>query len=280
MDSLFWFSGAALLFLGLCDNLSCDTKKQSNSPSIDHRQEQNKTEVKEKKPDCEPWPEQLAQILNPEPDRLDLTHRPLLTTHAPPVPLPKTQVIPVPQPGLELDPKGPQPNCDPNVRFNPAKPLIVNDVKPWSFIPTGDILAKDLLLESAPNLYNDQVLPTNVAAQNNPKRWQAWNDISWTPTRVDQYTEYLPYEAPCEVGKKDPKFWRGDLNAPIAQRNLVMGAQWNFYNHLKSKQLWMQYLAKDMDSRRDPYTRLVRRPHQQECRQTDPDENYPKPPHT
>jgi hypothetical protein len=277
MESLFWLTGGVLGLLAMCEGVNSNCK--GTAPVAPQVPKAIEFKEPQEPQSCEKqWENQLVDILTPTQTDVDITHRPLLTTHAPPIGLPKTQAIPVPQPGLEAIPTSPEPNCSPNVRFNPAKPLIVNDVHAWSFIPTGDLLASRVNLTSAPNLYNDQVPASNVAAQNNPKRWNAFNDVEWTPTRVDQYTEYLPYDAPCEVGKKDPKFWRGDLNPAINQRNMLIGAQWNFYNHLKAKQLWMQYLAKDMDSRRDPYTRLIRRPHQQECPQIDKDETFPDPP--
>jgi len=76
------------------------------------------------------------------------------------------------------------------------------------------------------------------------------------PVLQSQYRRFTPH-APVEIAPLDPSRWEADLNARIYERKMQVSAEPDFYQNWNRRRAWMSMIAKDMQSRTDPYLQPV-----------------------
>jgi len=57
--------------------------------------------------------------------------------------------------------------------------------------------------------------------------------------------------------QRDMRAWQTDLNSAQYERAIQCGAEWNPYEHMEGRQMFMQFSANEMAFSRDPYMRQV-----------------------
>jgi len=71
----------------------------------------------------------------------------------------------------------------------------------------------------------------------------------------------------CEVAPRGARYWVADLDPLIMERSRIAGAQWNPYEHMRARQMWVQFAMADKRKDTDPYTKLVPNLDQTFCQQ-------------
>lgn len=71
----------------------------------------------------------------------------------------------------------------------------------------------------------------------------------------------------CEVAPLGDRYWVADMNPLLYERQLISGAEWNPYQHFNARQMFTQFLTKDIRKTTDPYTRPIRSLDETYCQQ-------------
>jgi len=122
-------------------------------------------------------------------------------------------------------------------------------------------------LGTRPNLYNDNVNPWNPTFER-PNMYRSWEPLSTTATPAMQgsYTQFLPYEQPCEVAPwNSSKLWVADINSKIYERAMVTGAEEQPYSNWYRRQGLAQLLNINNPERHDDYTVKLDMPENSFC---------------
>lgn len=57
-----------------------------------------------------------------------------------------------------------------------------------------------------------------------------------------------------EVAPLGDRYWVADLNPLMYERSIIMGAEWDPYQHMRARQGWAQFLSADLRRNTDKYT--------------------------
>jgi hypothetical protein len=61
------------------------------------------------------------------------------------------------------------------------------------------------------------------------------------------------------------RYWVADTNPLLFERSIMQQAEQNPYDYMQARQMWMQFLMKDIVPVKDPYTREISNLDQSYC---------------
>lgn len=129
----------------------------------------------------------------------------------------------------------------------PMNPVHVNTLPPAE-------QANNLIGAIGGSVMNESV----AAAQPLPPRFEPLPELGpqrmWQPTW--QGCAPTAVNKSCIFHQPNPRLWYRDLNELVFQRSLGMG-QDHLFEPVKARQSWMQLLAADFRSKKDPFTRAT-----------------------
>lgn len=84
------------------------------------------------------------------------------------------------------------------------------------------------------------------------------NDLQWQNTLPGCGTFHVPAKNGLPRSYiTDSRVWQGDLNPLIQERAALLAKQWDPYEHMRSRQAWMQFLATNFSARSDRHMRPI-----------------------
>lgn len=79
------------------------------------------------------------------------------------------------------------------------------------------------------------------------------------------YTDSDNPEIRCEVAPIPDRYKVADLNELLFERSIATAAEWNPYEHMNARQLFIQFINADMGRGGDPYSRPVKKMGESYC---------------
>ena len=61
----------------------------------------------------------------------------------------------------------------------------------------------------------------------------------------------------CKSYPHDNRLWQADLNSLMQERSMMINREWNPYEHMQSRQKYMQFLSSNLQSRSDQYMKPI-----------------------
>lgn len=118
-------------------------------------------------------------------------------------------------------------------------------------------------LENVPNLYNQEITHQDILEKRVKTPIKDWKN--WDPYHTSYHNKFagcgvkfIPFKQPVEVAPRPKEYWQPHYEDKIYERRLLMGAKWNFYEHLDARDKHLAFLAKDWPSRKAPYLQQIK----------------------
>jgi hypothetical protein len=111
-------------------------------------------------------------------------------------------------------------------------------------------------LQNPQNFQNPQNLqnPQNPQPYNNSLSGECL-EVGWQATFAGCQSVHAPESR--EINPIPSRYRVADLNPLYSERSMMAGREWNPYKHFDSRQLFAQFLWKDVRSNGDPYSKPV-----------------------
>jgi len=97
-----------------------------------------------------------------------------------------------------------------------------------------------------------KLLPANCTTQNRACPLE----VDWQASFKNCPSTHLSSPT-CKIYERDDRLWHTDLNDLIQERAMLNGEIWDPYKHFNNRQLFAQFLAKDLVNRKDQHMRPI-----------------------